>query len=84
MFSMPYALVSVTYETVHSSVDRGGDDKDDSGDEGDAENKKFKDQLSGLFVIIAINMKPITKSYSVCFMGTCMILVNLKQTIEFQ
>ena len=45
--------------TFRFSVFRGGDDKDDSGDEGDAENKKFKDQLSGLFLIIVINIKPI-------------------------
>ena len=66
--------------TVQFFVNRGGDDKDDSSDEGDAENKKFKDQLSGLFVIIAINIKPITKCCSVCFVGigTCMILVDPK------
>ena len=66
--------------TVQFFVNRGGDDKDDSSDEGDAENKKFKDQLSGLFVIIAINIKPITKCCSVCLVGicTCMILVDPK------
>jgi len=40
-----------------SSGKKGGDDKDDSGDEGDAENKKFKDQLSGAIVMTKPNVK---------------------------
>ena len=58
-----------SFSICYFSVFRGGDDKDDSGDEGDAENKKFKDQLSGLFVIIVINIKPIKKMLLGLFFG---------------